>query len=689
MMKTTRNGWMIGLIAVTALATACGDDPDDTKKPAADMSADMSADMTDMADMDTPDTNMPDMGDMNDMADMPAVTADVFEVEPNNVVDEDSDESTAFEAGKSIGGFIAAGAGQNIDQDIFSVELTAGQVFEWEIAALGNGFSPAGVISYLIDEDQHITRVLSGDVGAKRQAYVPVDGKYYLIVIDARANAETPPQHGGPEATYVIKTSVKTLAPTALTVPGMVDGDATNGDVQAYSFTWSSMQVFHAEVIAAREPVGSDYDPELYLVDATGKLVGVNFDIDSDNDNFDAALAARLTSGQQYRLIIDGYANTKDGRYKLVTTEIDDAPDAPGELVVGTPVTGVIAAADAAAETFDSDYFNFVVPAGKTVKVTIVGAGGLQPTAYIPGFFGAIVNTLPVGSTTAFTLHNPNTSDAEYMLVIDDLRNIPTSDMDEPDYVGGAGFTYTITAEEITFAQPATALPITQSASLPIGEYAWYKVTLPANSILKLDGATDFQGGKLAMAFLDEEGFIGLTAPGSLYVNRAARELVVGVVDAYFQGTSGASIYNYTPYIALAADLSGAAFIEASESNNNTAATAQALVLPALIRGEVVAAGAEAGVDYFKVTLTAGQTIALYTSADPAQAAAMMDADTTLTILDAQGVELATNDDAHGDQQFFSALVFTAPADGEYTIAVSAYDVDSVGFYTLRAALVP
>lgn len=65
-----------------------------------------------------------------------------------------------------------------------------------------------------------------------------------------------------------------------------------------------------------------------------------------------------------------------------------------------------------------------------------------------------------------------------------------------------------------------------------------------------------------------------------------------------------------------------------------------------------------------------------------------MDADTTLEILDAAGMSLAENDDAEGDQAYFSAIIFTAPADGDYTIVVSAYDADSVGYYRLRAAIV-
>jgi hypothetical protein len=696
MIQNTRSWWMLGLIAAVTLTAACGDDGDDKKDPVVDMAVDMTTgDMgtdsdvpdTDVPDTDVPDTDVPDEGVDMDMEVTP--TADVTEVEPNNEID--PDESTPFMAGNSLGGTIAVGGGNaDPDIDLFSISLEAGQVFEWEIGALGNGFSPSGLTSVLLDADGELVRILAGDVGAKRQAFIPVDGTYYLQLVDSRANADTVPAHGGPESTYVIKTSVKALAPVAGTVPGTAMLDATDGDLKAFDFTWASSQVFTAEAIGTVDVTEGGFDPELYLWDPTAKeVVAFNGDIDPDNGDYNASLTARLTMGSQYTIIVDAYDHPEDGRFTLTTAETDDSYDAPGELVVGTPAMGVIGAADAAAEKFDSDFFTFVVPAGKTVRVTVTGAGGLQPTAYIPGFFGAIVDTLPVEGSTAFTLNNPDIDDAEYTLILDDIRNIPTDANDAPDYVGGAGFTYTASAEEITWAPAASALPLATASTLPLGEYVWYKVMVPANSILSLNATTDFATGILALATQDEDGFVGLADSGSLYVNRTARELVVGVVDAAFQGTNGAMVYNFTPDIKLSADFSATTFADvADNAANATPATAQALVLPALVTGEATGDGTDADKDHYKVTLTAGQQLVVYTEADPAHAADDMDADTTLEILDAAGMSLAENDDAEGDQAYFSAIIFTAPADGDYTIVVSAYDADSVGYYRLRAAIV-
>ncbi len=687
MIKTTRSWWMIGLIAATALTAACGDDGDDKKDPTP--TPDMAADMTPDQDVNTPDdgvpdANMPDEGTPDSGVDMPvdmAVSgADVPEVEPNNMADEEVDDSTPFDAGQSIGGNIAAGSGDNIDVDVYSVELEAGEVFEWEISALGNGFSPGGVLTQLADAEGNITRVLSGDVGAKRQAFAPVTGTYYLLVIDARAAVETPPQHGGPEATYVIKTSTAALAPTAATVPGSLTGDAADGDLKAYSFTWTSSQALNAAATGTVAVTAGGFDPELYLWDiAAEEVVAANFDIDAENDDFNSSLDARPETGKQYALIVDAYDKADDARFSLVTTEIDDAFDAPGALVVGTPSTGVIAAADAANEKFDSDFYDFVVPAGKTIKVTITGAGGLQPTAYIPGFLGAIVDTRPVGDKTAFTLTNPDVDDAAYTLIVDDIRNIPQDAMDEPDFVGGAGFTYSVVAEEITFAQPATALPVTQASTLPLGEYVWYKVTVPASRALELGATTSFAGAELAVVFIDEDGFIGGAAPGAVFFNTTARELVVGITDAFFQGTNGATVYNFTPAIALLADFASAAFVAVADNGaNNTPATAQAVVLPAQVTG---AADDEAG-DHYKVTLAAGQKVIAYTDADINAADSP---DTTLEVLNAAGMQLAFNDDRTGDvQSLFSAVTFTAPAAGEYTFVVYPFDDQSFGGYILR-----
>ncbi len=53
-----------------------------------------------------------------------------------------------------------------------------------------------------------------------RQIYIPVDGDYYLVVLDARNNTDTPAMVGGnATVTYTAVFQHVTLTPTAVTLP--------------------------------------------------------------------------------------------------------------------------------------------------------------------------------------------------------------------------------------------------------------------------------------------------------------------------------------------------------------------------------------------------------------------------------------------------------------------------------------
>ena len=312
-MKPSRSALLAALslpfLSALTLAAACSDDssPKNTDSPGADMSM---ADMSVRPDM----TVRPDMGDPTpDMGGSTGPRADVLEAEPND----DADQATAFEPGKSLGGFIDRSNGEDADVDLFKTTLSAGDVLQLEIAETGPGIGPDGLVVEIFDGEDLIERYLFGGAGAKRQIFAVESGEYYLAVYDARAGEST---HGGATATYVIKTQKATLTPEALTFPGSASGDLSSGLLGAHSFTLGAATTVLADVLAARAPVESDLDPVLILWDPVAKeVVGYNDDIDPDNDLFDSADEVALEAGQ-YVAIIDFYANEQDARYTLNVT---------------------------------------------------------------------------------------------------------------------------------------------------------------------------------------------------------------------------------------------------------------------------------------------------------------------------------------------------------------------------------
>ena len=82
--------------------------------------------------------------------------------------------------------------------------------------------------------------------------------------------------------------------------------------------------------------------------------------------------------------------------------------------------------------------------------------------------------------------------------------------------------------------------------------------------------------------------------------------------------------------------------------------------------------------DWFRVTLVAGTTYSFVTSGTATGALT----DTTLTLRNAGGTQLAFNDDAGGG--FYSRITFTAAASGVYYLDVGGYQ-SLVGNYNLIA----
>ena len=744
MNTSTTPFWKTGfaLITIAMLATACGPD-DENNKTTEDMSPvvtdDMGDDMTpvvedDMGDDMTPvveddmgddmteddmgdDMTVEDMGDdmteddmggdmtEDDMGDDMGGNGDtVAEVEPNG--DPEVDTLVSFTPGDTITGNIAAYDGTNdIDADFFRVSLTAGDVFEWSISELGTGFDSTGIGTILISEtgDIYIERYLfSDDPVSTRQVFIPETGDYLLYFFDVAASAEEPAAHGGDDSTYEISTGLGSLNPSAVTVPASETGDLADGNVDSFSFTWASDQVMFAQVFGSREPVSSDLDPVLFAWDvADSQLVAFNDDLDANNGEYDSELLTQLENGKDYYLILDGWAIGAGTEYQLdvaASSRDADSGDNPISLAIGDELANDIGEADATNDYTDTDYFEVNLQPGETVKIEVEAAGMMDPRVDVlvdTGFFGFQVLATGVGveGLAGVTFDNPATATdaAQFFVLVNDAANIPADDTDTPDYVGGAGYDYTIKLNNVTLSPVAQTLPFNVMGSYPApGDFMLYDVAVEEESLIQMS-ATSASAEPLVVLFADD----GIVADEAMtYKPGSTGTRTIGTRDISFRGANGATTFDFD-MTAEVYSYAGLTLNAAVETGSNTdAASAQALTLPAQITGltEVAVDGDPA--DYFSFTASAGDKIAILTQPDPNApdidpndpTQGKDDADTVISVIDGQGMIIAENDDMTTDvYSTFSALVVEIPADGTYTIEVAPYASgdDANGHYIL------
>lgn len=210
-----------------------------------------------------------------------------------------------------------------------------------------------------------------------------------------------------------------------------------------------------------------------------------------------------------------------------------------------------------------------------------------------------------------------------------------------------------------------------------LGDRDWYRVTLVAGTTYTIQTSSDGSGTDAFLNIYDPTG--------------------VSILASDDDGGDGV---NST--ISFTATTSGTYFIDAGTYNNDTAGTYRLYVAANVPAGDIVAGSTAttatlpvAGTingnidfsgdrDYYAITLTAGQTYLFRTnSTTPLTGTAPAGAlDTILTLRDASGAQLATNDDA-GEYEY-SAIRFTATTTGTYYLDVSAVS-SATGSFNLTA----
>jgi hypothetical protein len=620
----------------------------------------------------------------------------VSEEEPNN----EFGEGTSFALGDSLGGNIASGSGESSDLDYFTFAGTAGTVVEFGFTSTGAGFDVEGTNAatlFLTDEQGSIARVLAAAEGDSRQAFIPADGNYALVVADQRGLGEEAIEHGGPDSTYEVFTSEVDLTTTDVDLGATQSDDLNDGAVDGYAFTADSTNLYEAEVVAGRDPVGSSLDSVVYIWDAdAGAVVKVNDDIDAQNSNFDSLARFRPESGTNYVAVVDAYAYTSDAAYEFTVSEsdLDDAPDARRDLSLDETVSDVIS--DRGDDNADTDYFNITLQPGETVRIAATATGAeLQPHVLV------LVNTAfgqfplaigrPVDGGAAVEFGHPETAEdpQTYAVNIDDARNVPEDEDDTPENVGGTDYGYDLVTSEVTWTPSSVTLPVSESGSIAdVGNTVFYEFDVSADSLLAYNVETSASDFEPTFGFVSDGTFGAAGAAGAaLYASDET--VVAGVRDSFFRGGTG---YDFTAELSALTIPDTFNDVTESEGNDDIAnANDVTADLPAAFGGAIEnATASDLQPDYVQVSLTSGDSLGAYTEGD-GDGNPDNNADTVLRLVDSNGDEILSNDDFPNQPQgeFFSAVATTVDADGDYYLVVEPYcsgdgDCSGTGNYTLN-----
>ncbi len=200
----------------------------------------------------------------------------------------------------------------------------------------------------------------------------------------------------------------------------------------------------------------------------------------------------------------------------------------------------------------------------------------------------------------------------------------------------------------------------------PAGDQDYFRVALTTSGTLTVytTGSTDTFG-----RLLDGNGVELANNDDATDLNfRISRSVSAGTYYIAVRHYSGSGTGAYSLRVEFVPNVA-----PAGDDHGNSASTATAIGTNQSILGTINPAG---DLDYFRLTLTSGGPLTIYTTGST---------DTFGRLLDSNGVELASNDDAT-DTNFRISRTVSA---GTYYVAVRHYSTTGTGAYSLRADFAP
>ncbi|WP_230467174.1 hypothetical protein [Lujinxingia vulgaris] len=633
--------------------------------------------------VDTPDTDVET--DAGDDTDVDPNEPHPFEDEVDVWLGDANDAETpqAIEVGETIGGQLNGAA------QYFELTLEAGTALKVTVDAVDGdltGEDTFGVTLQTVADESN--RALFYAEGAtSREFFIYADGSHLLV-------PTTGEEFSG---AYKITTEVVELDPQEPTLPGVTEGDMSDGSIQVYEVVADLDGTLAAETSAQRLAPEGGVDTFLHVWDVAAEArIAQNDDIDFDGGNYDSRVFTNITSGSTYYVIVDAYSNDADGLFELTMETYEGGSTEPVVIADGAEETGNI---EARLVGTDIKAYSLTVEPGENFRVLVEADDALTPAIVaVSGPAGEeqqAGSSLPVeGRAGMYVGVGADEEEGQtFTLYVSDERNLS----EEAEPVGGEGFGYTLTVEAAT--RNAVSLEDTTSSAqvlADVGNVTWFDVVVPAKTIVSLAVETEVAEDDFTPLVVSADFWTFSPAFGSEAVlyNDADEAVTMPVLvrDSAFRGAAA------TTYTLNATFVDGT--LPESPTTYTftdpllTSADAEVIELPAQVFGmldsEAAAAIDEAAtpVQFFSIDLVAGDVLVARTQRG-AEAPADEEeddpstTDTVLRLFEGDGTTQILEADYYVGQAdaetFFSAFSYEVEEDGTYFLSVQPYCQNILG----------
>lgn len=648
---------LVGLLS--ASVTACGGDDTPTDTPDTDVETDAGDD----TDTDT-DTEPSEPHPFED-------EVDVWMGDTAN----SADEPQAIEAGQSIGGQLN-GASQ-----FYELNLEAGTALKVTVDGVDGDFTGEGAFNVVVETmaDEGRRALFYSADSATREFFIYADGAHQIYSLPGEDTS----------GAYKISTEVIELAPETPTLPGVTEGDMSDGSIKVYEVVADLDGTLAAETSAQRLAPEGGVDTFLHVWDVAAEARIAQND-DFGDGHYDSQVFADVTSGNTYYVVVDAYSNDADGLFELTMETYEGGSTEPVVIADGAEETGNI---DARLVGTDIKAYSLTVEPGENFRVLVEADDALTPAIVaVSGPAGEeqqAGSSLPVeGRAGMYVGVGADEEEGQtFTLYVSDERNL--SEDAEP--VGGEGFGYTLTVEAAT--RNAVSLEDSTSSAqvlADVGNVTWFDVVVPAKSIVSLAVETevaedDFTplvvsaaywtfspafGGE-AVLYNDADEAVTMPVLVRDYAFRGAATTTYTLNATFVDGTlpEGPTTYTFTDPLLTSAD-------------------AEVIELPAQVFGMLDSEAAAAideeatPVQFFSIDLVAGDVLVARTSrgAEAPEDEEEDDPSTTDTIVrlfEGDGTTQILEADYYIGQAeagtFFSTFSYEVEEDGTYFLSVQPY----------------
>lgn len=577
------------------------------------------------------------------------------------------------------------------DRDWFAVNLTARSTYRFRASRSG---TTGGLVDpYLTLFDPQGNPVTSDDDGgtgnnAQINYTAELSGTYYLGVRDYSTgtgrytvSAATPDDY---TATTATTGRVVVNAPTPAS--GAIE---RNSDRDWFAVTLTAGTAY--QLRASRTEINGLADPYLTLYGRSGSVIATNNNSGGDNN---ALIRFTPTVSGTYYLGARGYATTDRGGYTVAANTADDhgaTPETAGQVATtGTATSGAIE------RVGDQDWYAVTLNGGTTYSLRLNRAttGGLSdPYLSLYNVQGDLIAENDDGGANgnALLVYTNLTSGTYYLGVRDygqgtgnyrlsAVANVTNTVQD--DYLSTTTTTgrVTVDAPDGTAGRIETAWDSDLFAvTLSAGVSYRLRVTATASGGLNDPYLTLYNASGAVLAYNDDSG--GTRNSLIVFTPAETGSYFLGVKD-YSNGTG-----SYAVSAATGDDFADGAATSGTVEVNGTPST-----------GQIERSG---DTDWFAVMLSGGVTYQF--SANAASSNGLNDP--VLTLLDREGAELSSNDNAQSGTHN-ARISYTPTADGTYYLQVAdqgtglgAYEVaaitpddyadaaDTIGVATLNGAV--